>query len=89
MLLDDALSAVDTETDAAIRHGLSQRLDRTTVLITSHRISTLMTSDLIILLENGKITEQGTHQQLLAQDGAYAKICRIQMMLPEEICHEG
>lgn len=79
MVFDDSLSAVDTQTDAKIRHALSENTTDSTVVLISHRIMTLMHADNIIVLDHGRIAEQGTHEQLLAQGGIYKKIYDIQM----------
>lgn len=81
-VFDDSLSAVDAETDSAIRAALKQRDTGTTFLI-SHRISTLRDADLILVLENGCITQRGTHAQLQAQEGLYRRICSIQNELDD------
>lgn len=79
MVFDDSLSAVDTETDQKIRSALSENVEGSTVVLISHRITTLMNADNIIVLEKGRVAEQGTHQQLLDKGGLYKKIYDIQM----------
>ncbi len=79
MVFDDSLSAVDSETDARIRAALKQTLGHSTVILISHRITTLMQADQIMVLEEGKVAEIGTHEELLAKDGIYKKIYDIQM----------
>ena len=79
MVFDDSLSAVDTQTDQKIRSALSENVEGSTVVLISHRITTLMNADNIIVLEKGRIAEQGTHQQLLDKGGLYKKIYDIQM----------
>ncbi len=79
MVFDDSLSAVDSETDARIRAALKQALGHSTVILISHRITTLMQADQIMVLEEGKVAEIGTHEELLAKDGIYKKIYDIQM----------
>lgn len=84
LILDDSLSAVDTNTEEEILQGLKEVMkDRTTIII-SHRISTLKNLDNIIVLENAKIKEQGTHDELLAKNGIYYNI-HIKQLLEEEI----
>ena len=78
MIFDDSLSAVDIETDALIRSALKKRDQTATTFIISHRISTLAEADLILVLENGKITQKGTHSELINQEGLYKRICEIQ-----------
>jgi len=84
LIFDDSLSAVDTETDAAIRKALKERSRDTTTIIISHRIVTLSQADLILVVEDGHITQQGTHKQLIAQEGLYSRIFSIQTALEEE-----
>ncbi len=78
MVFDDSLSAVDTETDEKIRNALKQYMGHATVILISHRISTLMDADQILVLEHGRIAQQGTHGELVAQEGLYREIYRIQ-----------
>ncbi len=89
LIFDDSLSAVDTETDAAIRAALRVRRENTATFIISHRIVTLCEADNILVLEQGKLVQQGTHQQLLEQDGLYRRIAEIQNMLEDELKLEG
>ena len=84
MIFDDSLSAVDAETDAAIRAGLDQQLGGATVFLISHRTSTLMNSDLILVLDRGRIAEMGRHDELMAIDGGiYRRIYDIQTSSPD------
>ncbi len=79
MVFDDSLSAVDAETDSSIRKALHENLGGSTVILISHRITTLMQADTILVLEDGKIAEIGTHDQLLSNNGIYKSIYDIQM----------
>lgn len=84
MIFDDSLSAVDAETDAAIRAGLDRQLGGATVFLISHRTSTLMNSDLILVLDRGRIAEMGRHDELMAIDGGiYRRIYDIQTSSPD------
>lgn len=87
LIFDDSLSAVDTETDAQIRAALKKRTDGATTLIISHRITTLSQADFILVLEDGCVTEQGTHAELCARPGLYQRINNIQNVLEEELNH--
>ena len=85
LIFDDSMSAVDTETDAAIREALKLRRNDSTTFIISHRITTLCEADNILVLENGRLVQQGTHEELLKQDGLYKRIAYIQNMLEDEL----
>ncbi len=74
LLFDDCLSAVDTETEEAILNNLSTICKDKTTIIVSHRVSSAKNADKIIILEDGKIIQQGTHNQLINQDGYYANL---------------
>jgi ATP-binding cassette subfamily B protein len=78
MIFDDSLSAVDTETDAKIRAGLRRRVRDAAVIIISHRISSLMQADEILVLKDNVVEEIGSHEELLARDGSYRRIYELQ-----------
>ena len=89
MIFDDSLSAVDTETDAKIRRALEEKFGTATIIIISHRITTLQKADNIIVLDRGEIVESGTHEQLKSAGGIYEKIYEIQTGGIEEVtCDE-
>lgn len=79
MVFDDSLSAVDSETDSRIRKALLQNRKQTTIILISHRITTLMNADQIMVLHQGRIEELGTHKELIGQQGIYRRIYDIQM----------
>lgn len=78
LVFDDSLSAVDTETDAQIRAHLREKLGGVTTILISHRITTLMHTDRIVVMDRGRVAEEGTHAELLAKDGIYRRIYEIQ-----------
>lgn len=78
LIFDDSLSAVDTETDAKIRHAIQQRFGKASVILISHRITTLSSADKIIVLDRGRIAEEGTHEELKCAGGIYQKIYETQ-----------
>ncbi len=77
-MLDDALSAVDSETEASILKALRDRHGRRTTLVIAHRLSTLAHADHVIVLEDGRITQRGTHSELIAEEGLYSRLWKIQ-----------
>ena len=79
-LFDDCLSAVDTDTEEKILNNLSQIAKDKTRIIVSHRITVTRNADFILMLENGKIVEQGTHQELFQKQGIYRQYYNTQMM---------
>jgi ATP-binding cassette subfamily B protein len=83
MVFDDSLSAVDSETDAKIRQALRQNLGDSTVILISHRVTTLMQAEKIMVLDKGRIAEIGSHEELMAKNGIYRKIYDLQFSLDE------
>ncbi|MER3553910.1 MAG: ABC transporter ATP-binding protein [Meiothermus sp.] len=88
LILDDAMSAVDTETESRILSGLKTVLGKQTTILIAHRTSTLRYADWIVVLEGGKIVEEGTHEMLLGVGGIYAELDRIQR-LQEDVEGQG
>ncbi len=85
MIFDDSLSAVDAETDAKIRSALEKRFGSASIILISHRISTLSKADQVIVLDRGRIAEMGTPEELARAGGLYQKISEIQSMTAEEV----
>lgn len=83
LVLDDALSAVDTNTESKILGHLRQHYGRRTVVIVSHRISAVQDADLILVLDEGRITERGTHHDLIQGEGLYASLYHKQLLEEE------
>ncbi|MCI9335628.1 MAG: ABC transporter ATP-binding protein, partial [Lachnospiraceae bacterium] len=90
MVFDDSLSAVDSETDAKIRQALKRNLGDSTIILISHRVTTLMQAECILVLDKGRVAELGSHEELIKKkDGIYRRIYDMQMTLPEEVAEYG
>ncbi len=85
LILDDALSAVDTGTEALILEALEKRRGRQTTIVIAHRLSTLMDADRILVLEGGRVVQQGNHIELVRKPGMYRRIWEIQNALEDEL----
>jgi ATP-binding cassette, subfamily B, bacterial len=85
LILDDSTSSVDTETEAEIRSALNGLMENRTTFIIAHRIQSVMSADLIIVMDRGEIVQMGKHQDLVAQNGMYRKIYDIQTRIDEEL----
>jgi ABC-type multidrug transport system fused ATPase/permease subunit len=78
LILDEATSSVDTETELLIQQALERLMAGRTTIIIAHRLSTIRNADQIVVLAGNGIAEQGTHEQLMARDGLYRRLCEIQ-----------
>lgn len=78
LILDEATSALDTQSERYIQQALEKVMQGRTTLVIAHRLSTIEAADRILVMDNGRLIEEGSHQQLLAQDGAYAQLYKLQ-----------
>lgn len=85
LIFDDATSAVDTETESDIRNAIEQLMRGRTTFIIAHRVQSVMNADWIIILDRGRIVQQGTHEQLIDQEGIYRQIFEIQTKIETEL----
>jgi len=85
LILDEATSSIDTETEQFIQLAIDRVMRNRTSLVVAHRLSTIQRADKIIVLHHGEIREQGTHQDLLALQGLYWKLYKLQYSDPERL----
>jgi len=83
LVLDDALASVDTKTEEAILTGLREFMRHRTTLLVAHRVSTVMLADRIVVIEEGRVIEEGTHLELLERNGVYAELAKVQELEAE------
>ena len=88
LILDDATSSVDTETEAAIRQALEKLMENRTTFIIAHRIQSVMGADMILVLDQGRIVQQGTHAELVEQEGTYQEIYELQAQIEVDLEQE-
>ncbi len=88
LVLDDATSSVDTETEEQIQAALALLMENRTTFIVAHRIQTVMDADLILVLDKGRVVQSGTHESLIRQEGLYREIYDIQSRIESEVEHE-
>jgi len=85
LLLDEATSALDTESERKVQAALNKLMENRTTLVIAHRLSTVVDADVIYVIDNGKVLEQGTHAELLAKQGAYANLYALQFAEEERL----
>ena len=78
MILDEATSALDTESEKLVQNALENMMKNRTSIVIAHRLSTIQNADIIVVMEKGKIIEQGNHSSLMAQNGTYRKLVEMQ-----------
>ena len=89
LILDDSTSSVDVETERSIQMALQQVMENRTTFIIAHRVSSVKEADLILVLKDGEIAAQGTHDELIARDGFYKQIYELQLLPGEEVFLES
>jgi len=88
LILDDATSSVDTETESAIRQALERLMENRSTFIIAHRIQSVMSADMILVLDQGRIVQKGTHAELVEQEGIYQEIYELQAQIEVDLEEE-
>jgi ATP-binding cassette subfamily B protein len=78
LLLDEATSALDAESERKVQHALDRLMEGRTTLVIAHRLATVRSADRILVMEDGRIVEEGTHEALLGRGALYARLARLQ-----------
>jgi ATP-binding cassette subfamily B protein len=82
LILDEATSSVDTRTEALVQKAMAALRTERTSFVIAHRLSTIRNADVILVMENGRIVEQGSHNELLSRDGPYSRLYNSQFVAP-------
>ena len=77
-MLDEATSALDAENERLVQNALTRAMGGRTTLVIAHRLATVQSADRIVVMDQGKVVEEGTHAELLARNGLYARLARLQ-----------
>lgn len=85
VILDEATAALDSTSEAAVQAALTEALEGRTALVIAHRLSTIRSADQILVIEDGRIAEQGTHDELLEKSGRYAELHRTQFAVQKSV----
>jgi ATP-binding cassette, subfamily B, bacterial len=83
LLLDEATSALDAESERAVQEALDRLMRGRTTLVIAHRLATIRAADRILVLDQGRLVEEGTHESLLARGGLYARLAALQFASPD------
>ncbi|MCL2384465.1 MAG: ATP-binding cassette domain-containing protein, partial [Alphaproteobacteria bacterium] len=89
LLLDEATSALDSENEAAVQGALEKVMSERTTLVIAHRLATVLEADRILVLDNGRLIEEGTHKTLIAEDGLYARLAKLQFETGAELLNSA
>jgi ATP-binding cassette subfamily B protein len=89
LLLDEATSALDSENEAVVQEALARVMSERTTLVIAHRLATVLEADRILVLDSGRLIEEGTHKTLVAKDGLYARLAKLQFETGAEALNSG
>jgi ATP-binding cassette subfamily B protein len=89
LLLDEATSALDAESETLVQRALDRLMQNRTTLVIAHRLATVLKADRILVLDNGQIVEEGTHRSLVARNGIYARLARLQFHDMDRLSEEA